>query len=72
MRLKNEDIKEIFERAQARVEVRCDEYHQHSARQGCLWPKKDGDQRDVDICKLVEELKQTRDAIRAVAADLGL
>jgi len=46
-------IKKIFEDAKSRVSIHCDEYHSHSALQGCL----SGQEHDINICKLCEIIK---------------
>lgn len=54
------EVKEIFKRAQTRVQVACDEYHAHSALRDCLYLKTGVEatpQDVVDICKLCEHIE---------------
>jgi len=46
-------VKGISEAANDEVKVHCDEYHAHSALQGCLV----GREEDIIICKLCEVIK---------------
>jgi DUF971 family protein len=62
-----DEIKKLHAESAARVSVRCDEYHGHSARQGCLG----GDERDVTICKLAEQILQDRAELVALVGDYG-
>ncbi len=72
----DEQVIEVWEAAKKNVSVFCDENHVHSARRGCLMPKKmTGDSvtdgRDVAICVLAETLLGERKLMRDVAAKLG-
>ena len=53
------DIKKIHEHAKKSVSVACDEYHQHSALQGCLH----GDENAINVCKLCEYIYDLQEAV---------
>lgn len=50
--LSKKEVEKIYEKARATVRVSCDDFHAHSAINGCL----DGDEKSIDICKLVETI----------------
>jgi hypothetical protein len=62
-----DELDSIFHAAQARVRVACDEYHQHTASGDCLL----GDERDIAICRLAEELYDIRSKVRDLSNVLG-
>ena len=66
--LTRQQVNEIFKDAKARVQVSCDEYHGHSAIDGCIAPKKAKDKDAVAICKLVEHISQIDRILRPVTA----
>jgi len=61
--MSDEELKAIRSSILERVELVCNEYHDHSALGGCL----DGDPKDITILKLIEviakERRIARDAI---------
>lgn len=63
----DDEVTAVLEEAKKGVHLFCDEYHVHSALQGCL----SGDPKDVQICKLVEVIRRDRSAIREAAASIG-
>lgn len=52
---------ELITVSEKRVTIACDEFHAHTAR--CLRPLKGGDERDVLILKLRDELREVRDVL---------
>lgn len=51
-------LDEIRTDSSARVIARCDEYHNHTALEECLAPKKGEDPAHVTICKLMEHIRR--------------
>lgn len=68
----DEELKALHAEVGARCTVSCDEYHQHSALEGCLDAPSLNDPKDVLICKLCETLKRERRAIRSAVGRLGV
>lgn len=66
----DEELNTIHEDTAKRVKVSCDEYHTHSARQGCL-EGNGNDPRDVTILRLTETLFRERGLVREAAESLG-
>jgi len=62
----DERIKETRNAARARVSVRCNERHDHSALGGCLV----GDPRDLVVLKLCEVIARERRIVRDALRDL--
>ena len=63
----DEEVQSAWEAAKKSVTVSCDEYHAHSARQGCL----SGDANAVAVCRMAEALLSERKLIREAAAAVG-
>jgi hypothetical protein len=63
----------LFAKHQQKVSVSCDDEHAHSALQGCLSPKANGDEKDVVICQLCEiifkERKIARELLSKITGD---
>ena len=58
--------KEIGDPEAKRVRISCDEYHAHSARQGCL---AGDDPKDVLLCVLIETILRDRRKMREFIKD---
>lgn len=55
--MKTSEIRKLWKEVSERVRVSCDEYHPHSALQGCVTGE---DPKDVLLCKLIETLLSDR------------
>lgn len=64
----DDQLDAMHEEARKDVKVSCDDYHQHSARQGCL----SGDPMAVAVCVLCEELQKVRRRLRELCKDVGV
>ena len=64
----DEELDAIHEEAKRTVSVACDDYHQHSARKGCLH----GDPMAVAVCVLCEELRSVRAGLKKLCEDVGV
>lgn len=60
--LTDSDLEGMHRAAQEEVRVSCDEFHAHSALQGCLV----GPERAVAVCKLVEQLRRIQRDFQAL------
>lgn len=69
--LTRQEVKDIFDKAKARVHVSCDEMHGHSALDGCIGPKKPKDKDAVTICKLVEHIRRIDRLVSPVTVYAG-
>lgn len=56
----DDQLDEMHEEAKKSVKVSCDDYHPHSARDGCLH----GDPMAIAVCVLCEELKRLRSRLK--------
>jgi len=56
------DIEEMHKLAKKSVSVHCDDYHAHTALDGCL----SGDPNAVNVCKLCEHLYDLHNAITKI------
>ena len=63
MGLTRQQLDDIFEDANKRVHVTCDEMHGHHALDGCIGPKTGHSGDAVTICKLVEHIQWLDDAL---------
>ncbi len=57
------DLKQVYDNAKRDVRVACDEFHAHSALQGCIT----GPEHAVAVCKLVEQLLRIQGAAAVLA-----
>ena len=49
-----------WQKAQNRLDLCCDEFHQHTVAEGCFV----GDPKDITICILASKLQRMRDELR--------
>lgn len=70
--MKRDELLALYEEAKKHVLLSCCEYHAHSARQGCLAPKKSGDEPYVTICILAERLFHMDARLAEIAEELKL
>ncbi|KKK64802.1 hypothetical protein LCGC14_2980540 [marine sediment metagenome] len=64
----NDQLDEMHEEAKKGVKVSCDDYHPHSARDGCL----SGDPMAIAVCVLCEELRKVRRGLGELCKNVGV
>ena len=56
------EIEEMYQQAKKDVSVHCDEYHVHTALDGCL----SGDPHAINVCKLYEHIQELHITIKKI------
>ncbi len=66
-------VSELWEKNVKKCWVSCDEYHPHSAIQGCIGSKADEPKEAADICFLIEVIRSMEqdisDFVKKVVSD---
>jgi len=62
MEINRKEIEKLFNLSKAQCKVSCDEYHLHSALEGCL----SGPEAHVTICKLYEYITKISNKIEEI------